>query len=68
MAETELDETLAKPLQKVWYPTISASKSGRPPNGCVGLQDRLRPSRASAAVTWRAGLVSQSAPERMVTV
>src|SRR5712691_164749 len=68
MADTDVEETLAKPLQNVWYPTISASKSGSPPNGCVGLQERLRPSSASAAVTCRAGLLSHIAPVRIVTV
>src|SRR6266542_1730602 len=59
---------LANPLQKAWYPTIRDSKSGRPPNGCTGLQARFRPSTASAAVTGVGGEVSHCAPARMVTV
>ena len=68
MADTDVDETLAKPSQNAWYPAISDSKSGRPPNGCVGLHDRLSPRSASAAVTCRGGEVSHIAPVRIVTV
>ena len=59
---------LAKPLQKLAYPLISDSKSGRPPKGCTGLHDRLSPRIASAAVTSRAGEVFHIAPVRRVIV
>ena len=45
------------------------SKSGRPPNGWTGLQDRFRPRTASAAVTGvNVGVVSHLAPDLIVTV
>ena len=43
-------------------------KSGRPPNGCAGLQVRLTPRTTSAAVTWRAGVVFHIAPLRIVNL
>ena len=58
----------ANPSQNCLKPAIRSWKSGRPPNGCAGLQLRLTPITASAAVTWRGGLVFHCAPCLMVIV
>ena len=60
--------TLAKAVQKLCIPSIRVSKSGRPPKGCAGLQLRSSPRTASAAMTWRGGLVFHMTPVRMVSL
>ena len=58
----------ANPSQNCLKPAMRSWKSGRPPNGWAGLQLRLTPITASAAVTWRGGLVFHCTPCLMVSV